>query len=86
MLNVALARARREALGLTQDMLAAKLGIGQSALSRLESGEREPRIRFIRIWAEALGITPAELVADPEAAPSGGHDPDPEPAGKAAGR
>ncbi len=84
MLNVALARARREELGLTQDELAKRLGIQQASLSRLESGEREPRIAFLRRWARELGVEPSALIADSDAESAG--DGQPEPAGKAAGQ
>lgn len=66
MLNVALARRRREELGLTQEQLAEQLGIGQGALSNWEAGKREPRSSFLRAWARALQLEPGELLSEPE--------------------
>jgi transcriptional regulator with XRE-family HTH domain len=35
-------RAAREAMGITQQELADKLGVGQGTISRWEAGERQP--------------------------------------------
>ena len=40
--------------GLTQRELAERLGTHQSSISRLESGEREPSLSFLRRVVEAL--------------------------------
>lgn len=49
--------------GLTQDALAALLGMKQSAVARLEIGETEPKLSTLLRLSRALG-TPLELVVD----------------------
>lgn len=66
MLNVALARKRREELGLTQEQLAEQLGIWQGSFSKWESGQREPRSDQLKAWARALQIDVADLLSEPE--------------------
>lgn len=48
--------------GLTQTGLAKALNTSQSAVSQMESGEREPSFDMLRRLAEALGVTPAHLL------------------------
>lgn len=45
---------RREELGLTLTVMAARLRVSQATLCRWESGEREPKGRFIETAQEAL--------------------------------
>lgn len=45
-------RSVREALGLTQQMVEEKTGIGASSLSEFESGKREPRLAQLRSLAD----------------------------------
>lgn len=47
--------ALRQEQKLTQQALAQKTGIAQSALSRLESGNHNPSLAFLARIAEALG-------------------------------
>ena len=49
-----LARARRRAR-LSQRELADRLGLSQAAISRVESGERLPRLETLSEWARATG-------------------------------
>ena len=51
----------RQAAGLSQEELAALMGVEQGYVSRLEMGARNPTI--VTIWhvAEALGVPPASL-------------------------
>lgn len=49
-------RTRREQLGLKQRDLAKKAGIGESTLSRIETGKREPQMRSLVALAKALGV------------------------------
>jgi transcriptional regulator with XRE-family HTH domain len=51
----------REASGLSQEELAARMGVDQGYVSRLEAGERNPTI--VTVWhaAEALGVHPSAL-------------------------
>jgi ribosome-binding protein aMBF1 (putative translation factor) len=46
---------RRERLGLSQTVVAARMGTSQSALARLESGDIDPRISTVERYALALG-------------------------------
>lgn len=45
---------RRIERGLTQKELAKKIGTTQSAVSRLESGQYNPTVDFLRVLAKAL--------------------------------
>jgi len=54
----------RERAGLKQTELAVKLGVPPSYLSKVENGTRRlDVIEFIRI-AEAMGVSPAEIVGE----------------------
>jgi len=57
--------ALREEKGLSQSALARLVGTSQSAISQIESGERNPSFSTIREIAKALEITPAHLVGAP---------------------
>lgn len=49
-------RALREAAGITQEELAAKIDVDQSQISRLERrGEGEARVSLLKRYVEALG-------------------------------
>lgn len=54
--------AARKAKGLTQEDLAAAIGIDQSLVSRLENGHSQPLSEVAVRIADALGITVAELL------------------------
>jgi transcriptional regulator with XRE-family HTH domain len=58
--------ALREDEGLTQGDLAAKLGITQSVLSRMERGASTLSIDQVRLVADALGVGPDRIVGDAE--------------------
>lgn len=49
-------RAGRVAKGWTQNELAETIGLSQSAISRYESGEREPRLDDLFALTQTLGI------------------------------
>ena len=51
----------RIASGMSQEALAAELGLDQAAVSRVESGHRRLTVSDLLVWAEALGREPAEL-------------------------
>jgi transcriptional regulator with XRE-family HTH domain len=55
----------RVSAGLSQEELAARIGVEQGYVSRLEAGSRNPTI--VTIWhaAEALGVRPASLFEAP---------------------
>ena len=61
--DVPLLRAWREHLALTQDEVAARAGMKQPALARLERGESTPRTATLRRLAEAMGLSLAQLEA-----------------------
>lgn len=46
---------RRRELGLSQTLVAARMGTSQPTLARLESGEVDPRISTVERYALALG-------------------------------
>ena len=52
----------REERGLSQSALAKQMGTSQSAISQIESGERNPSFETLRQIAKALSVTPALLV------------------------
>jgi len=58
-------QARRDA-GLTQVALAKKLGRPQSFVSKFERGERRLDVPEFLDVARALGVDPAQIVADLE--------------------
>jgi transcriptional regulator with XRE-family HTH domain len=64
-----LLKARREGLGLTQRLLAEKLGVEASHVAFIESGRRRPSLRLIAKIADAFGLDPQQLLvlAHPEA-------------------
>lgn len=41
---------------ITQKELARRMGTGQSAISRLESGEYNPSLKFLKKFAESVGL------------------------------
>lgn len=55
-------KAARKHAGLNQSQLAQKAGITKAAISRYESGLREPRSEHLKAIAEALGVTTDELL------------------------
>lgn len=57
--------ALREEKGLSQSALARLMGSSQSAVSQIESGERNPSFETIRQIAKALGVPPSHLVGAP---------------------
>jgi transcriptional regulator with XRE-family HTH domain len=61
MLNVALARRLREQAGLTQEEVAARVGVDQGTIANWELGHRTPQLRLLTAWAEVLGVEPGEL-------------------------
>ena len=47
--------ARREKLGLSQTVIAARMGTSQSAVARLEAGELDAKFSTVERFAAALG-------------------------------
>lgn len=57
-------RDMRTQSGLTQDELAAKSGLSQTQISKLESGEiRNPGMRTLRKLADALGVSLGAVIS-----------------------
>ena len=57
-------RAARLELGLSQEKFAYKVGLDRTYIGGIERGERNPSLRNIWKLAEALGVTPSDLLAD----------------------
>jgi transcriptional regulator with XRE-family HTH domain len=57
--------ALREEKGLSQSALATLMGTSQSAISQIESGQRNPSFSTILQMAAALGVSPPHLVGAP---------------------
>lgn len=55
-------RRERIAQTLTQKQLAAKAGISQAALTRIERNEVDPHVSTIRKLSDALGVSPRLLL------------------------
>lgn len=56
-------KSRREQLGLTQRELAKKVGMNQSRISEVESGERKQMsLKNLRAMARALGVSADYLI------------------------
>lgn len=52
---------KRRCLGLTQEELAEKIGIGQQSLSRMETGRMAPKFERLAIIADALDCSVENL-------------------------
>ena len=61
---------RRKA-GLSQEELAAKIGVSRQAVSKWETGEAEPELAKLRLLAETFGVTADYLLSEAEP-PQGG--------------
>lgn len=55
-------RRRRTALGMTQEQLAAKVGMNRPDLSDIENGKHSPTLKTIERLAAALDVPPSALV------------------------
>lgn len=62
---------RREALGLDQKQLAARLCVSQSAVCRIEAGLKMPSVMLVKLAAELFGCTTDALILGREEARSG---------------
>jgi DNA-binding XRE family transcriptional regulator len=56
-------RSVRKSIGLTQEQVASRSGIPQESLSRIETGQRQPRIETLRRVSAGLGLGVPELLA-----------------------
>lgn len=57
-------RARREACGMTQELVAQKLGVSRQAVGKWESGKSEPSTTNLMVLAELFGTDAAELLRE----------------------
>ncbi len=57
-------RPARQRLGLTQRDLAARAGLGQGTITKLETLSRGAYPQTLQKLAAALGVSPADLVGD----------------------
>jgi transcriptional regulator with XRE-family HTH domain len=57
----AVVRARRKALGLSQDKLAAKAGCDRQSINRVENSAYSPSLDRVFKLADALGLSLSEL-------------------------
>lgn len=55
-------KAAREAAGLTQEELGAKIGVTGVTIMRYEKGQREPKIDVVTKIADVLGVTNGQLL------------------------
>jgi transcriptional regulator with XRE-family HTH domain len=60
-------RSLRQDRGLTAAELATRSGVAKATLSQIESARGNPRLETLRDLAEALGVSPTELLAPPDA-------------------
>lgn len=57
-------RANRERLGLSQEELARRVGLTNSAVSQWEGGRAKPRIGVMKALSEIFGMTVSELLGE----------------------
>ena len=57
-------RKRREELGLSQQEMAERLNMSQSTYSRIEAKDEDLTVRQLKLIAEVLGVTLADLLPD----------------------
>jgi transcriptional regulator with XRE-family HTH domain len=70
LLNTALAKQRREQMGLSLAELGGLVGVDASTLFRWEAGEREPRTTDkLADYARVLGVSVDDLLAEPPEGP-----------------
>lgn len=60
--DVPMIRAWREHIGITQGELAARMGVSQAAVAKLEKPNAKSRVATLKKVAEALGISLTQLV------------------------
>lgn len=60
-------RARRKALGLTQQQLAGRAGCARHSIHRVENAVYSLSLDSVNLLADALGTTAGELLADADA-------------------
>jgi transcriptional regulator with XRE-family HTH domain len=66
--NTEKARKLRRWLEVSQEAMAARIGVHRLTLARWEAGQREPRADELQRWARELGISVDELLGGPNPA------------------
>jgi transcriptional regulator with XRE-family HTH domain len=61
----AIIKARRKTLGLKQETLAGMLGISRGALANVETGRQNLLVHQLYRYADALQLTPTDLLPQP---------------------
>jgi len=56
-------RALRQSRGLTQEVLAERAGVSSVTIGQIERGAADPRLGTVEALAEALEVSPPELLA-----------------------
>jgi transcriptional regulator with XRE-family HTH domain len=59
-------RRLRQDRGLTAAELAARSGVAKATLSQIEAARGNPRLETLRDLSDALGVSPTELLAEPD--------------------
>ena len=57
-------KARRESIGMSQDVLASKVGLSRTSVTNIERGRQSVFVHQLISFAEALGIDAPELLPD----------------------
>lgn len=52
----------RTTAGLSQDQLAVRMGVDRRTIQRYEAATRDPRYPDLLLLADALGVTPSDLI------------------------
>lgn len=71
---MSLIREHRDAMRMTQEQLAKKIGLSTMTIARYEAGSREPRATELKKMAEIFGCTIDDLV-NPTPPPAGSEVP-----------
>lgn len=69
----------RKKAGMSQEALAARIGVSRQAVSKWETGEAEPELGKLRLLAEAFGVSADWLLSEAEPQPEPTAEPSPEP-------
>ena len=69
----------RKKAGMSQEALAARIGVSRQAVSKWETGEAEPELGKLRLLAEAFGVSADWLLSEAEPQPEPSAEPAPEP-------
>lgn len=69
----------RKKAGMSQETLAARIGVSRQAVSKWETGEAEPELGKLRLLAEAFGVSTDWLLSEAEPQPEPAAEPTPEP-------